>query len=170
MSTEYYLGKTNLKYIAPESVLAGLNNQLKRYVIIIDSVEVAETGHLLNLDVNRSGSQSKFYTFKQVEKTEDDKYKFTFERDEEEIEIISDKLGLKDISGVFKLSDILRRTSMDVEADAYVGSNLTVDITENLNLNLEDGFTFNVKCQFNNDGDNSRNIIIKFSINEFSYA
>ena len=68
------------------------------------------------------------------------------------------------------MSDILRRTSMDVEADAYVGSNLSVDITENLNLNLEDGFTFNVKCQFNNDGDNSRNIIIKFSINEFSYA
>ena len=170
MSRSLYLGKTNLKYIAPESVLAGLNNQLKCCVISIDSVEIAETGHLLNLDVNRSGSQSKFYTFTQVEKTEDDKYKFIFEKDEEEIEIISDKLGLKDISGVFKFSDILRRTSIYVEADAYIGSNLTVDITENLNLNLEDGFKFNVKCQFNNDGDNSKNIIIKFSINEFIYA
>ena len=170
MSRCIYLGKTNLKYIAPESVLAGLNNQLKQYLILIESVEIAETGHLLNLDVNRSGSQSGLYIFAGVEKTEDDKYKFTFESDEKEIEFTSDKLGLKNISGVFKFNDILRRTSMYVEDDAYIRSNLSVDMTKNLNLNLEDGFTFNVKDQFNNNGDNSRNIIIKFSINEFTYA
>ena len=61
MSRCIYLGKTNLKYIAPESVLAGLNNQLKNYLIKIESVEIAETGHLLNLDVNKSGSQSGLY-------------------------------------------------------------------------------------------------------------